>query len=97
MTKIELMQALAEIPGDYPIMAQVPTDEISDGYDWMMMKCMSIEGVKEVYQRDEYVFTDIDDLRDHLECFEDVTIEETIQQQIELTPHKKMIVIEMGL
>jgi hypothetical protein len=41
MTKLELMQALAEIPGDYPIMVEVPTDEWDEQFGWMIIKVQS--------------------------------------------------------
>jgi len=92
MTKIELMQQLAEIPGDFPIMFQVPTDEILDDFGWMCMREIKVEGVKDVYRHEENVFTDIADLRDHLEF--DVE-EAEIERAIEETPHEKMIVIKV--
>jgi len=66
MTKIELMQKLAEIPGDYPIVFLTPTDEILEEYYYMYMTDCVVDGVKEIYRTDEMFFDDFDELFDHI-------------------------------
>jgi hypothetical protein len=96
MMKLELMQVLAEIPGDYPIVFKVSTDELLDEtFAWMDMEKVVIEGVKEIYRREEWVFDDVDDLFDHISSHEDLENDIEIQKMVDATPRKKMIVIQL--